>query len=266
MSSPPEGTTSPSWTALREAIPVFDGSDPTLTQVWLGLVESFFAPYPQHAGFLVAAARAKLSGAAAAVMAKYLKCTWPEFEERLLCHFDPVDARAAVQLEIMKGTRYAGGTFLVALDQAVADCAMLGPALAVSILRGLARRVPDVELTSIRFCPTDDFKTTIGLLRETAKKALVCANSRSGWAAESDHRAFAVSAGQGNVVEARPQRATPAEEPRQARPSENSRPSQSKSARRRARAKAQLAKSTEETHVLEAQLQDARFGAAGLDF
>ena len=210
MSSPPEGTTSPSWTALREVIPGFDGSDPTMTQEWLGLVEDLFAPYPHHAGFLVAAARAKLSGAAATVMAKYLQLNWSVFKERLLCHFDPVVARAAVQLEIMKGTRYDGGTFLVALDQAVADCEMLGPALAVSILNGLARRVPDVELASIRFCPTDDFMPTIALLRETAKKALVCANSRSGWAAESDHRAFAVPAGQGNVVEARPQRATPA--------------------------------------------------------
>ena len=111
MSSPPEGTTSPSWTALREAIPGFDGSDPTMTQEWLGLVEDLFAPYPHHAGFLVAAARAKLSGAAATVMAKYLQLDWSVFKERLLCHFDPVVARAAVQLEIMKGTRYDGGTF-----------------------------------------------------------------------------------------------------------------------------------------------------------
>ena len=234
-----------------------------MTQEWLGLVEDLFAPYPHHAGFLVAAARAKLSGAAATVMAKYLQLNWSVFKERLLCHFDPVVARAAVQLEIMKGTRYVSGTFLVALDQAVADCAMLGPALAVSILRGLARRVPDVELASIRFCPTNDFMPTIALLRETAKKAQVCANSRSGWAAESDHMALAVSDGQGNAVGARPQRTKPAEEPRQARPSENSRPSQSKSARRRARVKAQLAKTTEENHVLKAQLQDARFEADG---
>ena len=43
-----------------------------MTQEWLGLVEDLFAPYPHHAVFLVAAARAKLSGAAAAKMEDYV--------------------------------------------------------------------------------------------------------------------------------------------------------------------------------------------------
>src|SRR6516162_2247970 len=53
------------WTALRDAIPVFDGTDPTSTQEWIELVETTFASFPHHLGFCTAAARARLAGAAA---------------------------------------------------------------------------------------------------------------------------------------------------------------------------------------------------------
>ena len=39
--SPNEGT---AWTALRDAIPVFNGTNPAITKEWIDEVEGLFAP------------------------------------------------------------------------------------------------------------------------------------------------------------------------------------------------------------------------------
>src|SRR5689334_20284949 len=166
-----EGASSTSWTSLRDAISIFDGSNAAITQKWLEVIEGLFAPFPHHEGFRAAAARAKLSGQAAAVMANYIQLDWLEFKEHLLRHFDPKDARVATQLEIVNGTRYVGGSFMAALDRAVADYEFLDKAYAVSILSALARRVPESVLDNLRFSPGDEFTATIAVFRETAKKA-----------------------------------------------------------------------------------------------
>ena len=238
------------WTALRDAIPVFDGTDPTSTQEWIELVETTFASFPHHLGFCTAAARARLAGAAAELMARYFKNDWSGFKARLLDRFNPVDARVAVQLEIMSGTRYVSGTVFAALDRAVADFELLGTTFAASILSCLARRVPAPVLVSIRFSPADDFLATIATLRESAKKAQLRADRLSGWALASDSVALGTTTGD-KAVEAKPVKAKPAEEPR---------PTQSKSARRRARVKAERAEDKEQIRALATQLQEARRG------
>jgi hypothetical protein len=243
--SPNEGT---AWTALRDAIPVFNGTNPAITKEWTDEVEALFAPFPHHLVFRAAAARAKLAGAAAEMMADYIKSDWSEFKKRLLDRFNPDDARVAVQLEITGGTRYVSGSFLAALDRAVADFTFLGPALGATILSCLALRVPGLVLDSIRFSPADDFLATIAMLRESAKKAQLRTDRHSGWAHASDSVALRTTMGDKAV---------------KAKPIEGPRPTQSKSARRRAREKAELAEAKEQVRVLAAlatRPQEARRG------
>jgi hypothetical protein len=233
--SSPEGTSSTSWTALRDAIPVFDGTNAAITQKWLDGTEALFAPYPRHLGFRAAAARAKLAGAAATVMADYIEHDWLEFKVRLLRRFDPKVAGVAIQLEISSNIRYVGGSFMTAVDRAITDFEFLGSAFAVSILRGLALRVPGLVLSSIRFSPANDFMATITVFREMAMEAQMRADPCSRWATEADSMALAVTTGHGKAVEA-----TPTEGPRS---------TPSKGAKRRARAKDKL-------HALQAQLDN----------
>lgn len=243
------------WTALRDAIPVFDGADPTSTQEWIQLVETTFAPFPHYLGFCTAAARARLAGAAAELMARHLKNDWSGFKARLLDRFNPDDARVAVQLEIMSGTRYVSGTVFAALDRAVADFDLLGTTLGASILSCLARRVPEPVLVSIRYSPADDFLATIAMLRESAKKAQLRADRLSGWALASDSVALGTTTGD-KAVEAK----SPKAKPVRAKPAEEPRPTQSKRARRRARERAELAEAKEQIRALAALVTQPQVG------
>jgi hypothetical protein len=246
LMSSPEGASSASWTTLRDAIPVFDGTNSAITQKWLDDIEAVFASHPHHLGFRTAAARAKLSGAAAAVMADYIGRDWPEFKVRLLRRFDPEHARVAIQLELSCNHRYVSGSFMAALDKAVADFQFLGPAFAVSILRCLALRVPCAILDSIGYSPADDFYATIALFRETAKKAQLRADRHSAWATTSETMALTATAGPRDVTKAKPVKTTS---------------DKTKAMRRRTRLKDRLDRSEEQVRALTAQLQNARLGA-----
>ena len=56
---------------LRDAIPVFSGTNAAITQKWLDAIEKVTKPHPKYHEYRVYAARAKLSGAAAAKMEDY---------------------------------------------------------------------------------------------------------------------------------------------------------------------------------------------------
>jgi hypothetical protein len=243
---------------LRHSIPVFDGSNPALTDKWLKGIESLFAGSPQHHAFRAAAARAKLSDVAAVAMADYIEHDWAEFKLRLLRRFNPEHARVAIELEIMSSTRYVSGSFLTALDRAVADFEFLGPAFPTCILRCLAFRVPASILASIKYSPADDFLTTIEALREMAAKAQLRADRASAWAIASDPMALAVKTRQPKTAE--PVRIKTESE--EAKPIEEPRSTQSKSAKRQARYKARLAKPKEQPHALTGQMQDTHLDDA----
>jgi len=245
---------------LRDAIPVFSGANAAITQKWLDAIEKVTKPHPKYHEYRVYAARAKLSGAAAAKMEDYVGQSWEEFKASLLSHFDPKVARTAIKLELRNNTRYVSGSFMTALDRAVADYELLGAAYAAGILDSLVMRVPESVLDAIDFSSDEDFGPTIAKLREKATKAQMRASQRPGWASEAVPMALAVTTGHSKDVEARPRHAKPAEEPRNAKPTEVARPAQSKNARRRARAKATY---EERLHALEVRLQAAGLGADG---
>jgi hypothetical protein len=255
---------------LRDAIPVFNGTNPASTQEWVDEVEEIFAPFPQHLAFRTAAARARLAGAAAEGMADYMKRDWSEFKALLLCRFNPDDARVAVKLEIMSGTRYVGGSFMAALDRAVADFKFLGVTFAVSILSCIGRRVPEPVLISIQFSPADDFLPTIAKLRETAKKTQLRADRSSGWAVASDSVALAATTTRGKLVEPKAIKAKHVDvKSTKAEAVEEPRATRSKSAKRRAQVKTRLAvaeeqaqdlaKVKEQVQALTAQLEESHF-------
>jgi hypothetical protein len=249
---------------LRDAIPVFTGDNAAITQKWLDAIEKVIKPHPKYHEHRVSAARAKLSGAAAAKMADYVGQDWEEFKASLLSHFNPRIACTAIKLELRDNTRYASGSFMTALDRAVTDHELLGAPFATSILDSLGTRVPEVVLESIGFISDGDFGPTIEKLRERATMAQMRVGQRPGWASEAVPMAMAVTTGHRKDVEAKPRHAQPAEEPRNAQPAEGSRPAQSKNARRRARAKA---KNDERLHAVEGRQKAAGLGAnAKLDF